>query len=111
MKKFSLVLVASVVTFLFVGNTAGVFANSEWANDHPRRHHVNKRLNNQNQRINEKAEAGAMSIGEEKNLHLEDRAIRQEERDMARQNDGHVTKGEQKVLYQQENAVNREIGK
>ena len=111
MKKFSLVLVASALTLLFAGTAANVFANFEWAKEHPRRHQVNKRLINQNKRIIEKVGEGTMSDGEARKLHREDRAIRQEERDMARQNGGHITKGEQKILNRQENAVSQEIGK
>lgn len=92
--------------------TSGAFAEeSQWAKEHPRRAEVNKRLKNQNKRINDKVKDGEMSKAEAKNLHKKDRMIRQEERDMAKQNGGHITKQEQKVLNQQENAVSREIGK
>ena len=111
MKKLSLVLGAAVVTLLFAGATTSIFAESDWAKEHPRRHEVNKRLKNQNKRINEKVREGKMGKGEARKLHREDRGIRQEERDMARQNGGHITKGEQKVLNQQENGASREIGK
>ncbi len=91
---------------------SGVFAEeSQWAKEHPRRAEVNKRLKNQNKRINKEVKEGEMSKAEAKKLHKQDRTIRQEERDMSKQNGGHITKGEQKVLNQQENAVSREIGK
>ena len=92
--------------------TAGAFAEeTQWQKDHPRRTQVNKRLKNQNKRINKEVKEGEMSKAEAKQLKNKDKAIRQEERDMAKQNGGHITKGEQKVLNQQENAVSREIGK
>lgn len=85
--------------------------SSKWAKDHPRRHEVNKRLGNQNKRINQEVKEGEMTQGQARNLHKEDRQIRQEERGMAAQNGGHITKQEQKTLNQQENAVGRQIGK
>jgi Skp family chaperone for outer membrane proteins len=92
--------------------SSGAFAEeSQWAKEHPRRTQVNKRLKNQNKRINKEVKEGEMSKGEAKNLKKKDRMIRQEERDMAKQNGGHITKGEQKVLNHQENGVSREIGK
>ena len=101
---------ATVLTVAFLAS--GAFAEeSQWAKDHPRRAQVNKRLKNQNKRINDKVKDGQMSKAEAKDLHNKDRMIRQEERDMAKQNGGHITKQEQKVLNQQENAVSREIGK
>jgi len=92
--------------------TSGAFAEeSQWAKEHPRRAQVNKRLKNQNKRINKEVKEGEISKAQAKNLKKKDQAIRQEERDMAKQNGGHITRSEQKVLNQQENAVSREIGK
>ena len=81
----------------------------EWNKDHPRRHEVNKRLNNQNRRINEGVEDGKLSQGQAQQLHAEDRAIRQQERADAAQHGGHVTKAEQRQLNQEENATSRQI--
>jgi len=87
-----------------------VFAESGWAKDHPRRHEVNKRLNNQNRRINRKVKSGKMTKAQAGKLHNADRNIRHEERDMAKQNGGHITKQEQRTLNQQENKNSRQIG-
>ena len=81
-----------------------------WNKDHPRRHEVNARLNNQNKRINKEEREGKISQGQAASMHKEDHQIRQEERSMASQDGGHVTKQEQKSLNQQENGVNRQIG-
>ena len=81
----------------------------EWNEDHPRRHEVNKRLNNQNRRIKEGVEDGKLSRGQAQQLHAEDRAIRQQEREDAAQHGGHITKGEQRQLNQEENANSRMI--
>jgi hypothetical protein len=108
-RRLSTVLSMLVVSIFLFGNTANVFAESNWAKEHPRRKEVNNRLNNQNRRINKKVSEGKMSKGEAKKLHQEDRNIRQEERDMAKQNGGHITKQEQAALNQQENKNSREI--
>ena len=85
-------------------------AQSNWAQNHPRREQVNDRLANQNRRINQEVREGEITKGQAKQLHQEDHAIRQEERGMAKLNGGHITPAEQKALNQQENAVSRQIG-
>jgi hypothetical protein len=72
---------------------------------------VNKRLGNQNQRINKEVKTGQINKAQAATLHKDDRQIRKEERTMASQNGGHITKQEQKTLNQQENAVSKQIGK
>jgi hypothetical protein len=106
--KKSLVLGASA---LLIGVAGAAHAEGQWDKDHPRRAEVNKRLNNQNARINKEVKEGEISKGQAAKLHKDDRQIRQEERDMASQNHGHITKQEQMTLNQQENAVSRQIGK
>ncbi len=112
-----------IIATVFLSSTTGVFAadaqpaqngqqaKKNWNKDHPRRHEVNHRLNNQNKRINNEVKEGEISKGQAANLHKEDHQIRQEERAMASQNGGHITKQEQKTLNQQENAVSNQIGK
>ncbi|HUI44428.1 MAG TPA: hypothetical protein VL122_00380 [Nitrospirota bacterium] len=102
-------LAVMAVTIFLLGNMESVFAESGWAKDHPRRHEVNKRLANQNRRINKKVRNGDMTKAEAGKLHKEDRNIRQKERDMAKQNGGHITKQEQRALNQQENKNSRQI--
>jgi hypothetical protein len=110
-QKINKAIAAAMLT-LFVAGTAGsAFAESEFAKTHPRRHQVNKRLNNQNKRIHQERKEGEISKAQAKNLHKKDRQIRQEERDIASQNGGHITKKEQRTLNQQENAVGKQIGK
>ncbi len=100
------------VTAAFVFGTAGsAMAVTQWKKDHPRRAEVNKRLNNQDRRINKERKDGEISKSQAQALHKEDRQIRKEERSMAAQNGGHITKQEQRTLNQQENAVSRQIGK
>jgi len=103
--------VAVALLAVFAAGIAGsAMAESKFAKDHPRRHQVNSRLNNQNKRIHQEVKEGEMSKGQAAKLHREDRQIRKEERSMASQNGGHITKQEQRTLNQQENNVSRQIG-
>ena len=103
------------IATVFLSSAAGVFAaegqeKKNFNKDHPRRHEVNARLNNQNKRINREEKEGKISKGQAANMHKEDHQIRQEERSMASQDGGHITKQEQKSLNQQENGVSKQIG-
>ena len=105
-------LIAIAGAFAIIATTSGAaFAKTQWQKDHPRRTQVNKRLDNQNKRINQEVKEGEITKGQAAKLHKEDRQIRKEERIMAGQNGGHITKQEQRTLNQQENAVSRQIGK
>jgi len=110
-RRMMMAVAIMVVTIFLLGTMTNVFAETEWQKNHPRRAEVNKRLNNQNRRINKKVKEGEMTKGEAKKLHKDDRNIRQEERLMAKQNGGHITKQEQRTLNQQENKNSRDIGK
>lgn len=100
-----------LMTAFVVGAAGSALAESNWAQDHPRRDQVNKRLKNQDRRINQEAKEGEITKQQAAKLHKEDRQIRKEERLMSRQNGGHITKQEQRTLNQQENQVSRQIGK
>jgi len=104
----ALILSASA---LLIGIAGAAHAqDTKWDKDHPRREEVNKRLDNQNERIHKEVKEGEMSKAKAARLHQEDHQIRKEERAMASQDGGHITKQEQKTLNQQENAVSRQIG-
>jgi hypothetical protein len=100
-----------LATALLATSIAAAPAQSNWAQNHPRREQVNDRLQNQNRRINQEVREGEITKGQAQQLHQEDHAIRQEERGMAKLNGGHITGAEQKALNQQENAVSRQIGR
>ena len=110
-KSVRKILTVTAVTLSLAGLASTALAETQWQKDHPRRTEVNKRLANQNRRINKEVKEGEITKGQAKQLHKEDHQIRQEERDMASQNGGHITKSEQKVLNQQENQVSKQIGK
>lgn len=112
MKKLARNTVVSISLLALCGVMASSMAGADetpWQKAHPRREEVNKRLENQNRRIDHKLDDGHMSRAEAKKLHREDRNIRQQEQDMAKLDHGHITKGEQKVLNQEENQVNKQI--
>ena len=105
------VLTVAAATLALTGLATGAFADeTQWQKDHPRRTEVNKRLDNQDKRINTERKEGEITKAQAQKLHSEDHAIRQEERSMASTNHGHITKTEQKALNQQENQVSRQIG-
>jgi hypothetical protein len=110
-KSVRKILTVTAVTLSLAGLASTALAETQWQKDHPRRTEVNKRLANQNRRINKEVKEGEITKGQAKQLHKEDHQIRQEERDMASQNGGHITKSEQRVLNQQENGVSKQIGK
>ncbi len=121
MKTNKLVLAASVVAFSLA--SVSVFAQAPAqaqaapaapaanANNHPRKAEVNKRLQNQNARINNKVADHQMSKSEAAKLHSQDKAIHNEEKKDAADNHGHITKAEQKQINRQENHVSKEIKK
>jgi hypothetical protein len=106
-----LVSVALLSAFAATSIASAFAAEGQWGKNHPRRHEVNKRLQNQDRRINKEVKDGEISKGQAAKMHKEDRQIRKEERAMASQNGGHITKQEQQTLNQQENAVSKQIGK
>ncbi len=112
-KNLLRIAVVSAALAGFAGATLAQNAGGEttWQKDHPRRTEVNKRLNNQNNRIKNDVKNGSLTKGQAAALHKQDHQVRQEERDMASQNNGHITKTEQKALNQQENGISKEIPK
>jgi CRISPR/Cas system-associated endoribonuclease Cas2 len=110
MKRYLKIAGITLLMFVFfLVSLPVVQAETEWQKDHPRRTEVNKRLKNQNRRINQGVKNGELTKKQARKLHKEDHQIRQEERDMASQNGGHITKQEQKTLNQQENATSKQI--
>jgi CRISPR/Cas system-associated endoribonuclease Cas2 len=98
-----------VILALALAGTALLAQETPWQKDHPRRAEVNKRLQNQDKRIDNGVKNGTLTQGQARKLHKEDRQIRKEEKMMASQDGGHITKQEQKTLNQQENKTSRQI--
>ena len=101
----STMLVAAVL----LASTGAFAQETQWQKDHPRRAEVNKRLDNQNKRIQQGEKSGKLTPGQAKQLHQEDKAIRKEERHMAAKDGGHITKKDQAKLNRQENKVSKQI--
>ena len=115
MKTNKILVAASIValgffsTSVFAQNAAPAASPNNFDKTHPRRAEVNKRLQNQNARTDNKVAEGKMSKGEAAKIHAQDHAIRKEEKRDAAANGGHITKAEQKHINHQENHVSKEI--
>jgi len=82
------------------GNPTG----GNFANKHPRRNQVNKRVKNQRSRINKDVASGKLTTAQGQQLKANDRAIKQQEHADVKANGGSLTKPEQRQLNQEENA-------
>ena len=105
----NMVGLVAMAGFIMSVGLSPVHAETAWQKNHPRRTEVNKRLGNQNRRIDQGVKNGTLTKPQAAQLHKDDRQIRQEERDMASQNGGHITKQEQRTLNAQENKVSGQI--
>ncbi|BAP88786.1 putative uncharacterized protein [Burkholderiales bacterium GJ-E10] len=85
-------------------------APGTWNQQHPRRAEVNRRLGNQNARINREYRQGEISRQQARRMHRQDHRLRMEERRMARRNHGAITRQQQRRLNRQENGMSRRIG-
>ncbi len=98
-----------IATTAAVAFTATAADAGPWATTHPRRAQVNKRLENQSDRIAVGRADGQLTAGEAHRLRRDDRAIRAEERTMTSNDHGHITKTDQRALNGQESANSRAI--
>ena len=109
------VLVASGL--MFVGAAAAQQDNTSGAGagkvdpGHPRVNQVNKREQNQQNRIGNGAKSGQLTPGETRRLeHGEQRLQNNEKKDMAKDN-GHLTKQDQRQLNREANHMSKRIYK
>ena len=78
---------------------------------HPRVNEVNKREENQQQRIGNGVKSGKLSAQQTSNLEKREANVQnREQKDMAAHN-GHLTKAEQKGINRQQNRVSKSIYK
>ncbi len=82
------------------GNPIG----GRFAEKHPRRNEVNKRVRNQRARINQGVKNGSLTPQQAQQLRANDRAIKQQEHAEVKANGGYLTKAQQRQLNQEENA-------
>jgi len=113
--KSLLVLVASGL--MFVGAAAAQQDNTSGAGagkvdpGHPRVNQVNKREQNQQNRIGNGAKSGQLTPGETRRLeHGEQRLQNNEKKDIAKDN-GHLTKQDQRQLNREANHMSKRIYK
>ncbi|MFI5363505.1 MAG: hypothetical protein ACHQ49_16175 [Elusimicrobiota bacterium] len=103
------VLMLSLSTAVFAAPKNGNPTGKKFSQKHQRRAQVNKRVENQRDRINEGVKSGELSKGEAKQLRQNDNAIKAQEHADVKKNHGHITKAEQKQLNQEENANSKLI--
>ena len=87
------------------GNPTG----GKFAVEHPRRNEVNKRVDNQRERINQGLKNGKLTGQEAQQLRANDRAIKQQEHADVKANGGYLTGAQQKQINQEENANSKLI--
>ena len=104
MRTLTLMLATAAIALSASAADAG-----PWAKSHPRRAEVNRRLENQNDRITAGRRDGQLTAAQARGLRANDRAFRGEERADARLDGGHITKADQRALNSQENANSRAI--
>lgn len=77
---------------------------------HPRVNQVNRRIDNQERRINEERREGDLTKAQARQDRRNLRTINQEKHDMRSQDNGHLTRADQRALNQQLNQNSRKIG-
>jgi len=78
---------------------------------HPRGNQVNRREENQQQRIANGVSSGKLNSRQTANLEKRETSVQnREQRDMAK-NNGHLTKAEQKGINRQQNRISKSIYK
>jgi hypothetical protein len=78
---------------------------------HPRVNEVNRREENQQQRIGNGVKNGTLNSRQTANLEKRETSVQnREQRDMAK-NNGHLTKAEQKGINRQQNRISKSIAK
>jgi hypothetical protein len=116
MKTFNLKSFATLAVLVgLVSSVSVAHADNQkkknWDKNHPRRAEVNKRLNNQQKRVDQGLSSGKLTDQQANKIQNQDQHIRQQEQRDAAQNGGHITKREQRQLNREENGVSREINR
>jgi hypothetical protein len=107
--KSKLLFSAFFVVFIGIANIS--MAQDGFSKNHPRRAEVNRRLQNQDHRIDHKMRNGEIGRRQAYHMQQRDHQIRKEERRMAYRHGGHITKHEQNRLNRQENHMSRRISR
>src|SRR5262249_51384153 len=85
-------------------------ASADWfSRHHPRRAEVNRREENQQERIARGIRNGSLTPGEAQQLETQERALRNQEHQEVRTNGGFLTKQQTQQLNHEEDALSHEI--
>lgn len=110
--------ISKVVMILFSIGLAINFANAQdpghqktQIKNHPRVNQVNKRIDNQEKRINKEVKEGDISKQQARQDRKNLTTINQEKKDMRKMDNGHLTKTDKKVLNKQLNNNSQNISK
>ena len=101
--------IAAAASVLLVGAYAGSAVAQSYDATHPRPAEVNGRLNDQQDRVDNKLAKDKMSTHEAEKIQHQDKGISNEEHAMERHDDGHLTNKDDRILNRQENHVSNEI--
>jgi hypothetical protein len=105
------VLIAALGLAAALGLTGSASAETIWQHDHQGRVEINRRLENQNRRIDQERHEGEISRRQAFYLHREDHSIRAQERFDSRFDRGHLTRAQYRTLNREENGVGEQIGR
>lgn len=103
------ILVAAVVVLASAGLSQAKEGRSRFGRQHPRRSEVNRRLGNQQSRINQGLNKGSLTQGQAQQLEGNDKNIKQQEVTDVKANGGYLTRAEKHQLNQEENANSKLI--
>src|SRR5208283_1985742 len=110
-------LVLAVAGLMIAGSAAAQTSTTSGAGPgvvdpgHPRVNQVNRREENQQQRIGNGIKSGKLNSQQASNLEKRETNVQnREQKDMAK-NNGHLTKGEQAGINRQQNRISKSIAK
>jgi hypothetical protein len=101
--------VAAAASALLIGAFTGSAMAQTYDATHPRPAEVNGRLQNQNERVDNKLSNGNMTPGQAEHIQHQDDRINNQKRRMEARDNGHLTKEDQAILNHRENGVSNEI--
>lgn len=101
--------IAAAASVLLIGGYTGSAVAQSYDATHPRPAEVNRRLNDQQNRVDNKVSGDKMSTREAEHIQRQDKGISNEEHAMERQDNGHLTNKDDRTLNRQENHVSNEI--
>ena len=99
----------AVLISSFMVATTSFARDNDFAEKHPRRAEVNKRIREERKRISEGVKSGKLTPEQAKQLNGELKGVKAEERTEVKANGGYLSKGEKKQLNQELNQDSKQI--